>query len=61
MVLGHPEADVRTDLREFLLDVRDVRYSPERAALMLLPFPDDAGQRLFDWRQSKYPSPEVEA
>jgi hypothetical protein len=41
MLLGHPEADVRVDLGEFLLDVRDVRYSPEREAVVLLLYPAD--------------------
>ena len=41
MLLGHWEADVRVDLGEFLLDVRDVRYSAEREAVVLLLYPDD--------------------
>ena len=41
MLLGHPEADVRVDLGEFLLDVRDVRYSAEREAVVLLLYRDD--------------------
>jgi hypothetical protein len=50
MLLGHPEADVRVDLGEFLLDVRDVRYSPEREAVVLLLYPDDVGDVLKDRR-----------
>jgi hypothetical protein len=30
MLLGHPEADVRVDLGDLLLYVRDVRYSAGR-------------------------------
>jgi hypothetical protein len=41
MLLGHPEADVRVDLGEMLLDVRDVRYSSGREAIVLLLHPDD--------------------
>jgi hypothetical protein len=41
MLLGHPEADVRVDLGEFLLDVRDVRYSSERETVVLLLYQDD--------------------
>jgi hypothetical protein len=41
MLLGHPEADVRVDLGEFLLDVRNVRYSSEREAVVLLLYQDD--------------------
>lgn len=41
MLLGHPEADVRVDLGEYLLDVRDVRYSAEREAVVLMLHPDD--------------------
>jgi hypothetical protein len=41
MLLGHPETDLRVDLGEFLLDVRDVRYSAEREAIVLLLDPDD--------------------
>jgi hypothetical protein len=50
MLLGHPEADVRVDLGAFLLDVRDVRYSPEREAVVLLLYPDDVGDVLKDRR-----------
>jgi hypothetical protein len=41
MLVGHPEADVRVDLGELLLDVRDVRYSSGREAIVLLLHPDD--------------------
>jgi hypothetical protein len=41
MLLGHPEADVRVDLGDYLLDVRDVRYSASREAIVLLLYPDD--------------------
>jgi hypothetical protein len=41
MLLGHPEADVQVSLGEFLLDVRDVRYSASREAIVLLLYPDD--------------------
>jgi len=41
MLLGHPEADVRVDFGDFLLDVRDVRYSAEREAVVLLLHRDD--------------------
>jgi hypothetical protein len=41
MVLGHPEADIWVDLGEFLLDVRDVRYSADREAVVLLLYPAD--------------------
>jgi hypothetical protein len=36
-----PEVDARVDLGGFLLDVRDVRYSAEREAVVLLLHPDD--------------------
>jgi hypothetical protein len=39
MLLGHPEADVRVDLGEWLLPVRDVRYRPEQEAIVLLVHP----------------------
>ena len=41
MLLGHPEADVQVDLGELLLDVRDVRYSADREAVVLLLHPAD--------------------
>lgn len=41
ILLGHPEAEVRVDLGEFLLDVRDVRYSAEREAVVLLLYQED--------------------
>ncbi|MEU4245263.1 hypothetical protein [Actinoplanes sp. NPDC026619] len=41
MLLGHPEADVRVDLGELLLDVRDVRYLADRQAIVFLLYPDD--------------------
>jgi hypothetical protein len=41
MLLGHMEADLRVDFGEYLLDVRDVRYSPEREAFVLLLYADD--------------------
>lgn len=41
MLLGHPEADVRVDLGRMMLDVKDVRYSAEREAVVLLLHPDD--------------------
>lgn len=39
MLLGHPEADVRVDLGRMMLDVKDVRYSAEREAVVLLLHP----------------------
>lgn len=58
MLLGHPEADVRVDFGTFLLDVRDVRYSAEREAVVLLLHEDDlrdvaCPQALVDWRQRR--------
>jgi hypothetical protein len=41
MLLGHPHADVRVDLGDLLLDVRDVRYVADRESIVLLLFPDD--------------------
>ncbi len=41
MVLGHPEADVQVEFGEMLLDVRDVRYSAAREAVVLLLHPAD--------------------
>ncbi|MET3427122.1 hypothetical protein BJ973_006334 [Actinoplanes tereljensis] len=41
MLLGHPEADLRVDLGDLLLDVRDVRYRPDREAIVLLLYPED--------------------
>jgi hypothetical protein len=41
MLVGHPEADVQVDLGELLLDVRDVRYSADREAVVLLLYPAD--------------------
>ena len=41
MLLGHPDADIGVDLGELLLDVRDVRYSAEREAVVLLLYPAD--------------------
>ena len=49
MLLGHPEADVRVDLGEMMLDVRDVRYLSEREAIVFLLFPDD----LREFRESR--------
>ncbi|GAA2621270.1 hypothetical protein Adu01nite_54140 [Paractinoplanes durhamensis] len=48
MLLGHPEADLRVDLGELLLDVRDVRYRADREAIVLLLFPDDLREALSD-------------
>jgi len=36
IMLGHMEDDVQVEFGELLLDVRDVRYSPEREAIVLL-------------------------
>jgi hypothetical protein len=41
MLVGHPEADMRVDFGELLLDVRDVRYSADREAVVLLLYPAD--------------------
>lgn len=41
MLLGHMEADVQVDFGEFLLDVQDVRYSPDRGTIVLLLHSDD--------------------
>ena len=41
MLLGHPEADVQVDFGDLLLDVRDVRYSADREAVVLLLYPAD--------------------
>jgi len=46
MLLGHPEADVQVDLGELLLDVRDVRYSADREAIVLLLHPADVRDAL---------------
>jgi hypothetical protein len=48
MLLGHPEADVRVNLGELLLDVRD-----EREAVVSLRYEEDAPQALVDWRQRR--------
>jgi hypothetical protein len=55
MLLGHWEADVRVDLGEFLLDVRDVRYSAEREAVVLLLYPDDVHDVLKNRRGTASP------
>ena len=41
MLIGHPEADLRVDLGDLLVDVRDVRYSAGRESIVLLLYPDD--------------------
>jgi hypothetical protein len=55
MLLGHWEADVRVDLGEFLLDVRDVRYSAEREAVVLLLYDNDVHDALKNRRGSASP------
>ena len=46
MLAGHPEADMRVDFGELLLDVRDVRYSADREAVVLLLHPADVRDAL---------------
>lgn len=41
ILLCQPEADVQVSVGEYLLDVRDVRYSAERESVVLLLHPED--------------------
>jgi len=36
IMLGHMDDDVQVEFGELLLDVREVRYSPDRDAIVLL-------------------------
>jgi hypothetical protein len=46
ILLGHPDIDLRVDIAGYLLDIQDVRYSPERGAVVLLLHPHDVSEVL---------------
>jgi hypothetical protein len=52
IMLGHPDIDLRVDVGGYLLDIQDVRYSPERGAVVLLLHPNDIREVLSSRRRA---------